>query len=72
MKEGMSFESTLLRALLDKELERFRLTLEEENPGLSKAEIDRYMRAARLFVAQLAGNRPRTHGRKARSVEDGS
>ena len=61
-------EQTLLRRLLERELDRFRQRLEGENPGLSEAEIDRYMRAARMFVGQLTGASPRTRGRKSRSL----
>lgn len=67
MKRDPDFEHTLLGVLLDRELERFRKTLDNENPGLSGAEIERYMRAARLFSAQLVGSKPRTHGRKPRA-----
>ena len=59
-------DQSLLRLLLDEQLEKFRRGLEAENPGLSRAERERYMRAARLFVAQILGSSPRTHGRQAR------
>ena len=53
--------------MLDRELESFRESLENEDPGLSRIEIDRYMRAASKFAARLVGDRPRTRGRQARS-----
>lgn len=70
MDEGPQFEDALMRKLLDRELRRFQDYLETESPGLSPAEIDRYMRAARLFSAQLTGNTPRTHGRKTKGRRD--
>ncbi len=60
----------LLERLLARELEAFRQALERETPGLSRREIDRYMRAARKFASHLLGNRPRTHGRSYRRPED--
>ena len=66
MRPAPYLQDTLLRSLLENELERFEQTLATENPGLSSSEIDRYMRAARLFANQLTGGRPRTHGRKAK------
>ncbi|MFP6600674.1 MAG: hypothetical protein VB852_09620 [Deltaproteobacteria bacterium] len=68
MDEGPQLDDTLLRKLLDGELRRFQDHLENENPGLSPSEIDRYMRAAKLFCEQIAGNRPRTHGRKGKGT----
>lgn len=59
-------EQSLLRLLLEQQLEKFRRGLEAENPGLSKSERERYLRAARLFVAQILGASPRTHGREPR------
>ena len=59
-------EGVLLRTLLESELERFQRDLESEDPGLSKAEVERYMRAARKFANQLTGTRSRTRGRQAR------
>jgi hypothetical protein len=64
----LELDRTLLRMLLDKEIEEFRASLEGEDPGLSPTEIERYVRAARKFAAQLAGDTPRTRGRKARVV----
>ncbi len=54
--------------LLEKELAEFRAGLEAEDPGLSPTEIERYLRAASKFAAQLVGDTPRTRGRKARVV----
>lgn len=62
-------DRTLLRLLLDEQVEKFRLSLEKENPGLSKTERERYLRAVRLFCSQLLGAAPRTHGRKARATK---
>ncbi len=70
MDAGPPFDDTLLRKLLERELHRFQDYLETENPGLSPSEIDRYMRAVRLFCEQLTGSRPRTHGRKAKGAHD--
>ncbi|GEM_PF-1701335 len=60
-------DSVLLERLLERELEGFRQALEEENPGLSDREIDRYMLAARKFALHLRGAGPRTRGRKPRA-----
>lgn len=60
----------LLEELLENELEEFRSTLQNESPGLSDSEIERYMRAARKFAAQLLGSRPRTRGRMSRAIEE--
>lgn len=62
-------DRTLLRLLLDEQVEKFRLSLEKENPGLSSTERERYLRAVRLFCSQLLGAAPRTHGRKARPAK---
>ncbi len=62
-------EHALLQMLLEKELVRFRRTLDGENPGLSEPEIERYMRAATLFANQLTGSPPRTRGRQLRSAK---
>ncbi len=66
MQDSPDLDYSLLRLLLDQQLEKFRVGLEAENPGLSKAERERYMRAARLFVDQILGGSPRTRGREAR------
>ncbi len=66
MPSSSQLEHSILRALLDKELEAFRLTLEAEDPGLSDTEIERFMRAAQMFAAQLTGARPRTRVRQPR------
>lgn len=66
MNDDPTLDRTLLRLLLDRELDEFRRRLENENPGLSATEIDRYLRAARLFASQLLGAEPKTHGRKPR------
>ena len=65
--DSEDLDHTLLRILLDKELAAFRRALEEEDPGLSEAEIERYMRAASKFAARLSGDAPRTRGRQLRS-----
>lgn len=57
----------LLRLLLDEQVEKFRLGLERENPGLSATERERFLRAVRLFCSQLLGGSPKTRGRKARA-----
>lgn len=67
MASSAELDRTLLRLLLDQQVEKFRASLENENPGLSATERERYMRAVRLFCSQLLGAAPRTHGRKARS-----
>ncbi len=66
MASSAELDRTLLRVLLEEQVEKFRQALEEENPGLSEAERERYLRAVRLFCEQLLGGAPRTHGRKAR------
>lgn len=66
MGSSSELDQTLLRLLLDEQVEKFRVGLESENPGLSAAERERYLRAVRLFCSQLLGAAPRTHGRKAR------
>lgn len=66
MSKPADLERVLLRVLLDDELGTFREALEREDPGLSEAEIERYMRAARKFAAQLSGDRPKTRGRQTR------
>ncbi len=67
MADRSELDQALLRTLLDRELESFRENLEHENPGLSKGEMDRYMRAARKFASHLVGARPRTRGRQGRA-----
>jgi hypothetical protein len=69
MTDRVDLGRALLEELLEKELEEFRSTLENESPGLSNSEIERYMRAASKFAAQLLGARPRTRGRKPRSTD---
>jgi len=59
-------DRTLLRVLLDDQIETFRKNLEKENPGLSATERERYLRAVRLFCSQLLGSAPKTRGRKTR------
>lgn len=67
MSTSAELDRTLLRLLLDEQVEKFREGLENENPGLSAAERERYLRAVRLFCSQLLGAAPRTRGRKSRS-----
>ena len=67
MASTSDLDRTLLRLLLDEQVEKFRLGLEKENPGLSKPERERYLRAVRLFCSQLLGSKPKPHGRKSRS-----
>ncbi len=67
MSTSPELDRTLLRLLLDQQVEKFRLGLEKENPGLSATERERYLRAVRLFCSQLLGAAPRTHGRKSRT-----
>jgi len=67
MAASDELDRTLLRVLLDQQVDKFRLGLEKENPGLSATERERYLRAIRLFCSQLLGAKPRTHGRKART-----
>lgn len=69
MSSPAELDRLLLRELLDRELDSFRESLENEDPGLSRAEIDRYMRAAAKFAARLAGDTPRTRGRQPRSPD---
>jgi hypothetical protein len=67
MASGSDLDRTLLRVLLDEQVEKFRQSLEKENPGLSATERERYLRAVRLFCSQLLGAKPKTHGRKSRA-----
>jgi len=69
MSSSDDLDRTLLRLLLDEQIEKFRHNLEKETPGLSKSERERYLRAVRLFCSQILGARPRTHGRKSRSAD---
>lgn len=69
MPTPSDLDFTLLKLLLDEQLEKFRLGLEAENPGLSRSERQRYLRAARLFVDQLLGGAPKTHGREPRPTK---
>ncbi|HYB99169.1 MAG TPA: hypothetical protein VEC57_08515 [Candidatus Limnocylindrales bacterium] len=62
-------DQTLLRVLLEQQLDKFERNLASENPGLSESERERYMRAARAFVNQILGSSPRTRGRKARPAK---
>ena len=66
MSSSPDLDRTLLRLLLEEQVEKFQAGLENENPGLSAAERERYLRAVRLFCSQLLGSAPRTRGRKAR------
>ena len=66
MSSSAELDRTLLRLLLDGEVEKFQASLEKENPGLSATERERYLRAVRLFCSQLLGAAPKTRGRKAR------
>ncbi|HXC52938.1 MAG TPA: hypothetical protein VN634_18775 [Candidatus Limnocylindrales bacterium] len=67
MSSSAELDRTLLRLLLDGEVEKFQASLEKENPGLSATERERYLRAVRLFCSQLLGAAPKTRGRKARA-----
>ncbi len=67
MASSSDLDRTLLRMLLDDQIEKFRQSLERESPGLSATERQRYLRAVRLFCSQLLGAKPKTHGRKSRS-----
>jgi hypothetical protein len=67
MADSQDLDKVLLRHLLDGQVEKFRLSLERENPGLSKTERERYMRAVRLFTSQLLGAAPKTRGRKLKT-----
>ena len=67
MSSSAELDRTLLRLLLDEQVEKFQLGLETENPGLSATERERYLRAVRLFCSQLLGSSPKTRGRKART-----
>ncbi|MFN2425330.1 MAG: hypothetical protein ABR587_02655 [Candidatus Binatia bacterium] len=69
MSSPTDLDRTLLRVLLDEQVEKFRLSLERENPGLSATERERYLRAVRLFCSQILGAAPKTHGRKARPTK---
>ena len=64
-------DKTLLRLLLDEQVDKFRASLEKENPGLSKTERERYLRAVRLFCSQILGAAPKTRGRKANPATKG-
>ena len=67
MSSSAELDRTLLRLLLEEQVEKFRASLEKENPGLSATERERYLRAVRLFCSQLLGSAPKTKGRKART-----
>lgn len=64
-------DSTLLRTLLDRELQSFRQRLAREEPGLSDSEIARYMRGARAFAGHLVGDSGKTRGRHLGDRGDG-
>jgi hypothetical protein len=66
MGSPSDLDRTLLRLLLDEQVEKFQVSLESESPGLSAHERQRYMRAVKLFCSQLLGGAPKTRGRKAR------
>ncbi len=66
MASSTDLDQTLLRVLLEEQVDKFRASLERENPGLSKTERERYLRAVRLFCSQLLGSAPKTRGRKAK------
>lgn len=59
-------DKTLLRMLLEEQIDKFRASLEKENPGLSATERERYLRAVKLFCSQLLGSAPKTRGRKSK------
>ena len=67
MPSTSDLDQTLLRVLLDEQVEKFRRSLEKESPGLSASERERYLRAVRLFCSQLLGATPKTRGRKPRA-----
>lgn len=69
MASSPDLDRTLLRVLLDEQVEKFRANLEKENPGLSATERERYLRAVKLFCSQILGAAPRTHGRKSRTQQ---
>lgn len=66
MASSSDLDKTLLRMLLDEQVDKFRASLEKENPGLSATERERYLRAVKLFCSQLLGAAPKTRGRKAK------
>jgi hypothetical protein len=71
MAPATDLDRTLLRMLLDEQIDKFRASLERENPGLSATERERYLRAVRLFCSQLLGSAPKTRGRKAKPAGAG-
>jgi hypothetical protein len=71
MAPPTDLDRTLLRLLLDEQIDRFQASLERENPGLSRTERERYLRAVRLFCSQLLGSAPKTRGRKAKPAVKG-
>jgi len=66
MDQHDELNRALLVQLLDRALVDFEEALRSETPGLSKTEIERYMRAARKFASHLIGSKPRTRGRQSR------
>jgi hypothetical protein len=68
MSSSPDLDRTLLRLLLDEQIDKFRASLERENPGLSATERERYLRAVKLFCSQILGASPKTRGRKARNT----
>lgn len=66
MASSSDLDKTLLRMLLDEQIDKFRASLEKENPGLSATERERYLRAVKLFCSQLLGAAPKTRGRKSK------
>jgi hypothetical protein len=66
MDQHDELNRALLVQLLDRALVDFEEALRNEAPGLSKKEIERYMRAARKFASHLIGSKPRTRGRQSR------
>jgi hypothetical protein len=66
MDQHDELNRALLVQLLEGSLVDFEAALRSETPGLSKTEIERYMRAARKFASHLIGSRPRTRGRQSR------
>jgi hypothetical protein len=66
MDQHDELNRALLVQLLESALVDFEAALRGEAPGLSKTEIERYMRAARKFASHLIGAKPRTRGRQSR------
>ena len=68
MDQHDELNRALLVQLLENALVDFEAALRSETPGLSKTEIERYMRAARKFASHLIGSKPRTRGRQSRGA----